>query len=92
MRFSDLTNIDRAKGVFINLIGGLFVLIAVGNLLCQVAMHLTFLGALAFLVFLMLLSPVAYLIRERRRPSRPERSRAGAERTPLMPPPEDDEP
>jgi predicted lipid-binding transport protein (Tim44 family) len=91
MRFSDLTDIDRAKGFFIKLIGGLFILMIAGNLVCEIVNHLTFLGALAMLVFFLCLSPVAYVIRERGSPTRPERGRGGAERTPLLPPTEDEE-
>jgi hypothetical protein len=91
MRLSDLIDIDRAKGIFIKLIGGLFVLLFAHDLLCEIANHLTFPGALAVLAFFLCASPIAYVIRERRRPTRPDGARRGAERTPLLPPTEDEE-
>jgi len=91
MRFSDFSDPEKGPRALIRLaVYPLVVLIAFQAL----AVIFSRLGALdLLLVFLCLVcaSPVAYLIREARRgrPQR-ERSRRGAERTPLLPPNEDD--
>ena len=91
MRLSDLTDIDRAADIFIKLIGTVLAVIIAADLLRELLARMTLAGSLAVFAFFLCLSPVAYLVRERRRPLRPERSRGGAERTPLLPPPEDEE-
>jgi hypothetical protein len=91
VRLSDFTSFEGVKAAFIKLIVTLFALILIGDLVCEVANRLTFLDVLALFAFFLLVSPVAYFIRERRCPPRPERPRGGAERAPVLPPREDDE-
>ena len=91
MRLSDLTDFDRTVGLLIRLIGALFVLIFAAEFVCDLLNRLTFFDTLALLGFFLLISPVAYLIRKRRQPPSPDRPRGGAERTPLLPPTEDEE-
>jgi ABC-type transport system involved in cytochrome bd biosynthesis fused ATPase/permease subunit len=91
MRLSDLTDIDRASNIFIKLIGALFAVILLGAMVREALGCLSLMGALVLITFFLCASPVAYLIRESRRQSRPERPRGGAERTPVLPPTEDEE-
>lgn len=91
MRLSDFTDLDRAAKLFKTLIIVLFLLLIIGSLMDEILARLTWLQALALLVFFLCMSPVAYFIRERRRPPRPERVRRGTERTPILPPRDDEE-
>ena len=91
MRLSDLTDFDRTVGLLIRLIGALFVLIFAAEFVCDLLNRLTFLDTLGLLGFFVLVSPMAYLIWKRRQPPGPDRPRGGAERTPLLPPTEDEE-
>ena len=92
MRLSDLLNPERGPAALLRLaLYPLVLLVAchgVAALLSQLR------GADLLLIFLglALASPLAYLIREARR-GRPQRqgSRRGAERTPLLPPNQEDE-
>jgi hypothetical protein len=91
MRLSDFTDLDRAVGLFGKLIFALFVLLIVGSLTEEILARLTCLQALVFLALCLCMSPAAYFIRKRRRPSRPDRVRRGTERTPILPPREEEE-
>ena len=87
MRFRDLLHPERGPKALLRLAFYALVVVVVFSVLSMIVNQLNgtdfFLGFLA----IVLISPVAYFIREsRRRRPRQHISRRGAERTPLMPP------
>jgi hypothetical protein len=86
MRFRDLFDPERALAILMKLAVSLVVLsVALQLIVCMVRQIPPETGVVMAVVFL-LLSPLAYFIREKRR-GVPQRSGAprGAERTPLLP-------
>jgi hypothetical protein len=90
MKLRDLLHPERGPGALLQLAFYALVVAVAFSALSMIVNQMN--GADLFLVFLglVLLSPLAYFIRESRR-HRPQRymSRRGAERTPLMPPNEE---
>ena len=82
---------DKLLGILLNLVVLLLVVLVTGQLLTELLCRLAPADFLWLLAFLVCTSPLAYLIREarRRRPQR-QRTRRGAERTPLLPTREED--
>ncbi len=94
MRWTDLLRPERAFAAVMKIFLGLFVLLLVSQLvfvgLSQITLSVG--DSFGMLVGLGLLSVIAYIIRERRKRERPRpRSTRGAERTPLLPPMEEDQ-
>ena len=91
MRFSDFMNPDRGPESVGRLAMYALVLAVVGGAVGWILSLLTPPDVILPLVVLGLVSPLAYLIREARRtkPGR-QRPRRGAERTPLLPPHEEE--
>lgn len=90
MRFRDFFDIKKGPETIIRLaLYPLFILI-VGCLVMGLVSRMNNTELLLGMVFLVLLSPLAYVLREQRRGHRQlPRARRGAERTPLMPHEED---
>lgn len=92
MDWSYLTNPEKGINSLIRLAFIPLLLLIVLQLIVIILTHFSTLELLAFLVFLGLVSPLAYAIREGRLgQSRQGRSRRGAERTPLLPLNEEEE-
>lgn len=91
MSFNDLFHPVRGPAALVRLAFYAFVLVIACGALQTILGRLTGADLLVGLITLVLLSPLAYLIREARahHPER-QRSRRGAERTPLMPPNEEE--
>lgn len=91
MRFHDFFNLGRGPEAIVRLAIYPLVLVVAGEAVAEVLNRLPPADFLLLLVFLACVSPIAYLIREarRRRPQR-QRTRRGAERTPLLPNHEED--
>lgn len=92
MRFSDLFHPERGPAALLKLaLCPLILLIVFQFVLCSLT-QLPPLAGLGLLCLVLFLSPLAYLIR-RSRQGRPQqqRTRHGAERTPLVPRNEEDE-
>ena len=91
MRFSDFLNPERGPSALLRLALYPLVLLVVCQLVATILSQLRAVDLLMIFLGLVLVSPLAYLIREARR-GRPRRqpSRRGAERTPLLPPDEED--
>jgi hypothetical protein len=87
MRFNDFIHPERGPAALLRLAFYLLVLIVVFEALAMIVSQLRSVNFLLTFLGLMLVSPLAYFIREarRRRPQR-QASRRGAERTPLLPP------
>jgi hypothetical protein len=87
MRFSDLFNPERGPEALVRLAFCSLVVLVAGVGVLALLNQLGLAGFLLALLFLTLVSPLAYLIREARQ-GRPRRqgTRRGAERTPLLPP------
>ena len=92
MRLSDFLDPERGPSALLRLAFYPLVLLVVCQLVVTILSQLRAIDLLLLLLSLVLVSPVAYLVRESRR-SRPQRqgSRRGAERTPLLPPNQEDE-
>ena len=86
MRFSDLINPERGPASLLRLALYPLVLLVVCQLVATILSRLRAVDLLLLFLGLVLVSPVAYLVRESR--GRPQRqgSRRGTERTPLLPP------
>ena len=87
MRFSDFTDPERGTAALLRLALYPLVLLVVCQLVATILSRLRAVDLLLLFLGLVLVSPVAYLVRESRR-GRPQRqgSRRGTERTPLLPP------
>ena len=92
MRFSDLINPERGPSALLRLALYPLVLLVVCQLVAAILSQLRAVDLLLMFLGLVFVSPFAYLLREARR-GRPQRqaSRRGAERTPLLPPNQEDE-
>ncbi len=92
MRFDDLIDPERGPAALVKLALYPLTLLVVFSLVLTLLTQLPPLAELALFVPLLLLSPLAYLIRQRRqgRP-RVQGARRGAERTPLLPANEEDQ-
>ena len=91
MGFSDLIDSKKGPAALVKLaLYPLILLVVFQFILCFLAQLAPAAGFFLFCI-LLLLSPLAYLIREARQ-GRPQRqsTRGGAERTPLLPPNEED--
>ena len=87
MRFNDLLNPKTGPDALVHFaLYPLFILV-IGSLTVTILTQLTTGGLLLVVLFLMLMSPIAYVVREYRQvQSQTPRTRRGAERTPLPPP------
>lgn len=92
MRFSDLFNPERGPEAVVRLAFYPLAVLIAGVGVLALLDQLGLAGSLLALFSLILVSPLAYFVREARQ-GRPRRqvSRRGAERTPLLPPNEEDE-
>ena len=92
MRFSDFTDPERGTAALLRLALYPLVLLAICQLVATILSQLRAVDLLLIFVGLFCVSPLAYLVREYRR-GRPQRqaSRRGVERTPLLPPNQEDE-
>ena len=90
MRFRDFFDFNKGPETIVRLaLYPLFILI-VGCLVIGLVSQMSNEDILLGTLFLILMSPLAYFIREsRKRRTRRRMSRRGAERTPLMPPNEE---
>lgn len=86
-----LGNLEKAIGSLMQLAIYPLVLLVVMSVVGQLMNHLSLLELLGLLAALVLMSPVAYVIRQSSEGRRPRPDRRGAERTPLLPPNEDEE-
>lgn len=93
MRMSDLSDFEHGPTALLKLALLPLMIVAVFSAALGVLSHLSPGAVFGLLCLLVSLSPVAYLIRERRvgRHTR-DRSRRGAERTPVLPRGEGEEP
>ena len=66
-------------------------LVVAGDLISEICKHLTFGGLMFSVIGLVLMSPIAYFILQSERPRSEQRPRRGAERTPLLPPNNEEE-
>ncbi len=92
MRFGDLVNPERGPRTLLKLVlFPLILLIVFQFVLCSLT-RLPLEAGFVLLCIMLLLSPLAYLIRQSRqgRP-RGQRPRGGAERTPLLPQDQEDQ-
>ena len=87
MRLSDLVNPEQGPSALLRLALYPLILLVVCQLVATILSQLRAVDLLVMFLGLVVVSPVAYLIRKARR-GRPQRqaSRRGAERTPLLPP------
>jgi hypothetical protein len=87
MRFNDLFNPERGPAFLVRLAFYPLVLLVVCQLVATILSRLRAVDLLLMFLGIVLVSPLAYLIRAARQ-GRPQRqaSRRGAERTPLLPP------
>jgi hypothetical protein len=87
MRFNDLFDPEKGPAHVLRLATYPLILLIGLQLVSSLIRELPAVAELGFLLFLIVMSPLAFLIRERRR-GRPRRegARRGAERTPLLPP------
>lgn len=91
MRFGDFLDLKRGPEALVRFAFYPLLVLVIGSLAISILNRLNAGELLAAVLFLMLVSPLAYLIRERQQGRRQEpRARRGAERTPL-PPQEEDE-
>ena len=86
MRFSDLFNPKTGPEAIVRLAVYPFLILIIGSLASTIVGRLNGTDSLLLMLFFILMSPVAYVLRERRQGHRQEpRTRRGAERTPLLP-------
>jgi hypothetical protein len=92
MRFDDLIDPERGPAALVKFALYPLIFLVVFSLVVTLLTQVRPLAALALFVLLLLLSPLAYIIRESRqgRP-RGQRARGGAERTPLLPQDQEDQ-
>jgi hypothetical protein len=91
MRFSDFLNPKTGPEAIVRLSLLPLVVLAVGSLTMTILSELTAAEFLLAMLFFLLMSPLAYAIRERRQGHRQQqRTRQGAERIPLLPPEEEE--
>ena len=92
MRFSDFLDPKSGPEALVRLALYPLLILVIGSLVISVVSQLRAADLVLALLFLLLVSPLAYLIREARRDRRQEsRTRRGTERTPLVPHNEEDE-
>ena len=92
MRFSDLFNPNTGPEAIARLAVYPFLILVIGSLASTIAGQLNGTDSLLLMLFFILMSPLAYVLRERRQGRRQlPRTRRGAERTPLLPPNEEEE-
>jgi membrane protein implicated in regulation of membrane protease activity len=85
MQFRDFTNPDKFVATMFKLMCVILALAIIRDLLVGLCSRLSFAQALAAFAFLLLLSPVAYLVWRARRGAPARHDRRGAERTPVLP-------
>lgn len=91
MQFSDFLDPRKGPETLVRLALYPLLVLVVGSLAITILSQLNAGELLGGMVFLMLVSPLAYLIREHRRGHRQQpQTRRGAERTPLPPQNEED--
>jgi hypothetical protein len=92
MRLGDLIDPERGQEALVKFALYALILAVVSGLVVDLLSRLSGLDTFLAFLFLISMSPLAYLIREARG-HRPQRggARRGAERTPLLPPNEDEE-
>jgi len=87
MRFNDLLNPKTGPEAIVRFALYPLLILVIGSLTITILNQLKATDMLLAMLFLMLMSPIAYVIRERRQAQRQTpRTRRGAERTPLLPP------
>jgi hypothetical protein len=92
MRFGDFLDPERGPEKVVRLALYPLILAIVLQLITSFVRALPAAAGLGLFLILIVMSPLAYLIRERRRGStRREGARRGAERTPLLPTNEEDQ-
>ena len=84
-----MPNPDKIMAYLLKLGFASLALVVTADLVSEILKRLSFTGLLLGFVGLALISPVAYLIRETGRERPGQRPRRGAERTPLLPPREE---
>jgi hypothetical protein len=91
MRFGDFFDLNKGPEAIVRLAFFPLVITVAGEFVIDLLNRLTAADFLLLLVLLGLASPMVYLVRESRRgPSHRQTTRRGAERTPLLPPNEED--
>jgi len=86
-----MPNPERLMAYLTKLGFAALALVIAGELIQQMLTRMTFTGVIAVFFGLLLMSPVAYFILESERPRSEHRPRRGAERTPLLPPDNNEE-
>lgn len=90
MKFSDLFNPKTGPEALVRLALYPLLILIIGSLAGTIVGQLNGADSLLLMLIFILMSPVAYVLRERRQGRRREpRTRRGAERTPLVPPEEE---
>ncbi len=92
MKLDDFLDPERGPEALVRLAACALVIVVVGGLVATILSQLRATDLLLAMLFLAIMSPVAYAVRKKRlgHDDHP-RARRGAERTPLVPPMEDDE-
>ncbi|MCL5670985.1 MAG: hypothetical protein M1423_06795 [Acidobacteria bacterium] len=92
MKFSDLFKPKTGPEALVRLALFPFLVLVVGSLVMGVVSNLSNSGILLLMLLCIVISPLAYALREQRRGHRRSpRARRSAERTPLMPREEEEE-
>ena len=92
MRFGDLIDLERGPAALVKLALYPLVLLVAFSLVLTLLTQLPPEAEFGLLLILLLLSPLAYVIRKNRRGHpQNQRTRRGAERTPLLPRNEEDQ-
>jgi hypothetical protein len=92
MRLSDLIDPKNGPTALVKFAVVPLILVVTSQAIAVLVSQLSAIDILLALLFLTVLSPLAYFIRESRQGhSRHESGRRGAERTPLLPPNEEDQ-
>jgi len=92
MRLGDFIDPERGPANLLKLAVYPLILLIGLQLLASLVRELPAVAELGFLLFLLVMSPLAYLIRKSRRGRpREQGTRRGAERTPLLPQNEEDQ-
>lgn len=85
-----MPDFDKLMAYVLKLSFASFVLVVAADLVSEILSQLSFTALILTFLGFALISPIAYFIRESARPHARSRSRQGAERTPLLPPHEED--
>ncbi len=92
MKLDDFLDPERGPEAIVRLAACALVILVVGSLVATVLSRLKAADLLLAMLLLAMMSPVAYAVRKARQGHNDNlRARRGAERTPLVPPMEDEE-